>query len=197
MLKFNSHMVKFNSHVLKFNLHVLKFNSHVLKFTCVQVQFTCAQVQFTCAPLTVEEVPVCVCVCVCAIHFSILYLPSCFSSAVSSQRIWLDNVRCVGNESFLSDCAANRWGVNNCGHREDAGVVCTHSQYQIPVRLVNGTSSANGRVEIQVNGRWGTICDFGWDRRDATVVCRQLGFAGQWVRFGFGWRGNGCHRNGR
>ena len=37
-------------------------------------------------------------------------------------RIWLDNVRCAGNESRLIDCPAQR--QHDCSHFEDAGVTC-------------------------------------------------------------------------
>ena len=39
-------------------------------------------------------------------------------------QIWLDDVRCVGNERSISHCSHSGLGVHNCGHYKDAGVVC-------------------------------------------------------------------------
>ena len=44
------------------------------------------------------------------------------------------------------------------------------------IRLVNGTSRYEGRIEFCNNNQWGTVCDDGFARTDAAVVCRQLGF---------------------
>ena len=43
------------------------------------------------------------------------------------------------------------------------------------MRLVGGKDTIEGRVEICSNGVWGTIFSGGWDSRDATVACKQLG----------------------
>ena len=44
------------------------------------------------------------------------------------------------------------------------------------MRLVNGPTHTEGRVEICFNGVWGTLCDDGWNTVDANVVCDQLGY---------------------
>ena len=56
---------------------------------------------------------------------------------------------------------------------QDGGSECKHGS----IRLVNGTTRFEGRVEICIDNVWGTVCHDWWSMDDATVVCRQLGFS--------------------
>ena len=43
------------------------------------------------------------------------------------------------------------------------------------IRLVDGGTPSQGRVEIYINGSWWTICDHWFSFDEALVVCKQLG----------------------
>ncbi len=46
------------------------------------------------------------------------------------------------------------------------------------VRLVGGPHFRMGRLEVQTDGSWGSVCgDKYFDNNAATVVCRQLGYS--------------------
>ncbi|XP_041372972.1 Down syndrome cell adhesion molecule-like protein 1 isoform X2 [Gigantopelta aegis] len=91
----------------------------------------------------------------------------------STGPIWLANVNCMGSEQNLDQCSFPGWGIHDCVHREDVGVRC-----QMSVRLVSGSGiSSQGRVEIQINGTWGTVCDNGFNSKDAAVICAMMGFS--------------------
>lgn len=110
--------------------------------------------------------------------------------------IWMDNVKCVGNETRLQDCPFKGWNVTDCNHGNDAGVVCKGTLFiYLTNKLINlinlvglgapslydvhlngSTNDYIGRIEIYYNDKWLPVCDNTWSSDEGTVVCRQIGY---------------------
>uniref|UniRef100_A0A3B3CH19 Deleted in malignant brain tumors 1 protein-like n=1 Tax=Oryzias melastigma TaxID=30732 RepID=A0A3B3CH19_ORYME len=84
--------------------------------------------------------------------------------------VHLDELNCTGREENLWDCPAVK-DENDCGHKEDAGVICSEMR---AIRLTGGLDRCSGKVEIHRNGSWGTLCDNCWTEKVATMVCSML-----------------------
>ncbi|XP_006826010.1 uncharacterized protein LOC102805966 [Saccoglossus kowalevskii] len=46
------------------------------------------------------------------------------------------------------------------------------------IRLVDGGGLHQGRLEININGKWGTVSKDTWEQAETDVACRHLGFSG-------------------
>ena len=95
--------------------------------------------------------------------------------------ILLDDLQCSGSESSLFDCTHKPVGSHDCSHSEDVKIACdnaAHDVYPVRVRLQQGHFPFEGRLEIQFNNQWGTVCDDSFTNAAAQVACRMMGFTG-------------------
>ncbi|PKK16933.1 antigen WC1.1-like, partial [Columba livia] len=88
-----------------------------------------------------------------------------------SGQIWLDGVNCSGAEAALWDCAAGPWGQHDCGHKEDAGIMCSEF---VALRLEN-SDGCSGRLQVFYNGTWGSVCSNSMTPDTVSLVCKELG----------------------
>ncbi|CAL1525893.1 unnamed protein product [Lymnaea stagnalis] len=66
-------------------------------------------------------------------------------------------------------------------HRSEVPGTVTKSAFsfdpaQVFVRLIGVSDWTSGQIQVYNNGRWGSVCDGGWNDQDAQVACHVLGF---------------------
>ena len=86
---------------------------------------------------------------------------------------WRDNavgVRCYGKQTLVGTLIKNIQAI--CFSH-----LVTSSCGEGDVRLAGGETGMEGRVEVCHNQTWWAVSSYSyWDFRDATVVCRHLGY---------------------
>ncbi|XP_029437962.1 deleted in malignant brain tumors 1 protein-like [Rhinatrema bivittatum] len=98
-----------------------------------------------------------------------------------SGPVSLKRVFCGGSESHLSQCGSWVSQQFACSHSHDVGVTCSGTDIGIAdVRLVDGSSRCNGKLEVYSNSTWERAHSDLYDQElwklpDAAVVCKQLG----------------------
>ncbi|KAM6392652.1 scavenger receptor cysteine-rich domain-containing protein SCART1-like [Pluvialis apricaria] len=88
--------------------------------------------------------------------------------------LWRDAFGCGGSERHPGECPTAVLGEPACPPGHAAAVNC--SGVTEPLRLVEGESRCDGRLEVATSPRtWARVLAGMWDTRGANVVCWQLG----------------------
>ncbi|MGH0166454.1 UNVERIFIED_CONTAM: hypothetical protein FKN15_072742 [Acipenser sinensis] len=72
-------------------------------------------------------------------------------------RIWLDNVHCTGKEQTLAQCSSNGFGVSDCKHTEDVGVVCSDKRipgFKFINTLTNNIEATTYQQRPSIEQKW-------------------------------------------
>ncbi|KAM9316305.1 scavenger receptor cysteine-rich domain-containing group B protein-like [Gastrophryne carolinensis] len=85
---------------------------------------------------------------------------------------FLEHLDCTGDESDISQCLLGTWTEKL--NAKSAGVTCLSSGIS-DVRLVDGSGSCDGIVEVSLNNSWSRLCLWNFNLREGAVICRQLG----------------------
>ncbi|XP_053391010.1 scavenger receptor cysteine-rich type 1 protein M130-like isoform X2 [Mercenaria mercenaria] len=100
------------------------------------------------------------------------------------RKAWLSSLKCTGNETHIMQCDHPEFSFTPSlmtTYKRGTWLYCFDFNIR-SIRLVNGSKFYDGKVELEVNGRWGSVCTYAmsfWQKESAgDVVCKYLGYSG-------------------
>uniref|UniRef100_A0A8V1A5B4 SRCR domain-containing protein n=1 Tax=Gallus gallus TaxID=9031 RepID=A0A8V1A5B4_CHICK len=97
-----------------------------------------------------------------------LAIPGARHFGAATGLFWNGAFECNGTEPFLSACTQQTPSIQNC--TQPTGIICSRK-----FRLTDGVSACTGRVEVEAQGVWGTLCATAWELPNAQILCDHLG----------------------
>ena len=101
-----------------------------------------------------------------------------YGLSAEQETIVLEDIKCVGNESNIANCSTSPIGqISNPVCREPnhmARVICSSTDdycAEGALRLVDGPTFYEGRVEVCRNSHWLSVCDVGVNSTHAITAC--------------------------
>ena len=106
------------------------------------------------------------------------------------------DINCPNSAITLSGCVFSYFTkTSSCDSKSIAAIKC-HSKFSLSMMIItmlctyadctdgdihiipyNNYNKQIGRIEVCVNGTWGTVCSDFFGDNDANVACRQLGYS--------------------
>lgn len=91
-------------------------------------------------------------------------------TSVATQGFYFKIICEIDRPEVIAQRGWKKWGLQSLPLLFLAGT--------LPVRLSDGVSASQGRLEVQWNNEWGTVCNTEFSAQSADVICRELGFMG-------------------
>ncbi|CAH1782421.1 unnamed protein product [Owenia fusiformis] len=92
----------------------------------------------------------------------------------ATTKRWVKDVQCEGKENNVAQCKIKTTEATRCS--KDYFLICQGLSESITKARLHEIEPRGGPVSVLRYNKWQAVCPDGWDVREATVLCRTLGF---------------------
>ncbi|XP_040910475.1 scavenger receptor cysteine-rich type 1 protein M160 isoform X2 [Toxotes jaculatrix] len=87
----------------------------------------------------------------------------------TARKVWLNELRCSGNESNLWNCTCPGWGISSYRKHTVKKITCSNK-----IEIGLDSFQCAGAVRYSINGKMGYFCNNNWGKNQADILCQNL-----------------------